>query len=193
MILDGELFVAFSDASRFLVESVELVDDASWEAPGLGDWSVRELVAHANRGQTTVEEYLLRPQAPADAAYFSEGAIAARARDSVTALGAQPLAAVRAASQTVIALVQSSPPGRRIGSPAGTMTLAEYLPSRIAELTTHGLDIRLAVGADLETPDTAIAASLAHFSRLAVRKKSGQDVLLAITGRRPLPDDYSLV
>lgn len=62
--MDDPLATAFALASRFLVEAVRLVPYEDWESPGLGIWSVRELVGHANRGQTTVEDYLLRPQPP---------------------------------------------------------------------------------------------------------------------------------
>jgi uncharacterized protein (TIGR03083 family) len=191
--MDGAVVTAFRDASRFLVDSVRLVPDSAWGAPGLGSWSVRELVAHANRGQTTVEDYLRHPQPPQPqgSAYFNDEAVAARGRDAVLALGDDAARAVAAASAQVTALVEQSPPDATIGSPAGTMTLAQYLPSRIAELTIHALDIIRAVGADATAPATALEESLVFAARRAANR-SGQDVLLAVTGRGQLPADYSV-
>jgi hypothetical protein len=64
--------------------------DGSWDQPGLGSWTIRELAAHANRGQTTVEQYLRHPQPPQPpgSSYFTEEAIAARGREAVLALAA---------------------------------------------------------------------------------------------------------
>jgi uncharacterized protein (TIGR03083 family) len=191
--MDDAVAAAFSDASRFLVESVRLVPDTSWDQPGLGSWTVRELVAHANRGQTTVEDYLRHPQSPQPpgSPYFTEEAIAARGREAVLALGDDPAGAVAATSAAVTALVAQSPSDATIGSPAGTMTLAQYLPSRVAELTIHALDIVRAVGGELQAPATALQQSLAFVARRAAGR-SGQDVLLALTGRGELPQGYSV-
>lgn len=191
--MDDAVAAAFKDASRYLVESVRLVPDTSWDQPGLGSWTVRELVAHANRGQTTVEEYLRHPQSPQPpgSGYFTEEAIAARGRQAVLALGDNPAGAVAAASAAVTALVTHSPPDATIGSPAGTMTLAQYLPSRVAELTIHALDIVHAVGAELPAPATALQQSLVFVAHRAA-DRSGQDVLLALTGRAHLPDGYTV-
>jgi uncharacterized protein (TIGR03083 family) len=191
--MDDASVTAFRDASRFLVEAVRAVPDSGWDAPGLGNWSVRELVGHANRGHTTVEEYLLRPRQPQPpgSTYFSDEAIATRGRQAVRALGDDPAGAVAAASAAVIALIDQSPPDAKIGSPAGTMTLAQFLPSRVAELTIHALDIVRAVGADLPAPPTALRESLVFVAQRAAGR-SGQDVLLALSGRGQLPAGYSV-
>jgi len=191
--MDNGSVTAYRDASRFLVEAVRAVPDSGWDAPGLGDWNVRELVGHANRGHTTVADYLVRPQQPEPpgSTYFSDAAIAARGREAVRALGADPASAVAAASTAVVELIEQSPPDAKIGSPAGTMTLAQFLPSRTAELTIHALDIVRAIGADLSAPPTALRESLVYVAQRAARK-SGQDVLLALSGRAPLPAGYSV-
>jgi|307.fasta_scaffold72859_2 uncharacterized protein (TIGR03083 family) len=191
--MDNGSVTAYRDASRFLVEAVRAVPDSGWDAPGLGDWNVRELVGHANRGHTTVADYLVRPQQPEPpgSTYFSDEAIAARGREAVRALGADPASAVAAASTAVVELIEQSPPDAKIGSPAGTMTLAQFLPSRTAELTIHALDIVRAIGADLSAPPTALRESLVYVAQRAARK-SGQDVLLALSGRAPLPAGYSV-
>src|SRR5215471_9172661 len=110
--MDNGSVTAYRDASRFLVEAVRAVPDSGWDAPGLGDWNVRELVGHANRGHTTVADYLVRPQQPEPpgSTYFSDEAIAARGREAVRALGADPASAVAAASTAVVELIEQSPP-----------------------------------------------------------------------------------
>jgi hypothetical protein len=98
---------------------------------------------------------------------------------------------VSAASERVIALIQRSSPDDAIGSPIGTMTLADYLPSRTAELTIHGLDLTQALGVDLAAPTSAVRKSLA-FVASRVADGSGSEVLLALTGRGVLPAGYSV-
>jgi uncharacterized protein (TIGR03083 family) len=191
--MNDPVAAAFREASEFLVAAVQAVPAAQWDRPGLGTWTVRELAGHANRGQTTVEEYLRhpRPPEPPGSTYFTEEAIAARGRESVEALGSDPAAVVEQDSRSVVALVEQTDPGATIGSPARTMTLAAYLPSRVAELTIHGLDIARAVQAEVEVPAGALREALRFVSEAAARR-SGQDVLLALTGRGALPAGYSV-
>lgn len=195
--MDDALAGAFADASRFLVETVALVPATAWDAPGLDRWTVRELVGHANRSHTLVEEYLLRPQPPEQpgSPYFSEAAIAARGREAAAALGEDPAAAVRAASDAVIALVARTDPDAVIGSPMGHMPLRRYLPSRIAELTIHGLDIARAVDSALAPPPAALQQSLAFTAVIAAQRggpEAGVTALLALSGRAGLPPGFSV-
>ena len=191
--MEGPLEMAFGAASRFFVEAVGLVPASAWPQRGLGNWTVVELVAHGNRAHTTVEEYLLRPRPaePAGSSYFSDEAVAKRGRAAVAALGADPAAAVAAASERSIALVDRTPANATLGSPAGTMALGAYLPSRIAELTVHGLDVAAAVGLELAAPPLALVESLRFVTGRLVKKGEGEAVLLALTGRAQLPPGFS--
>ncbi len=49
---------AFRFASHWWRSIVGAVDDDGWDRPGLGEWTVRELVAHADRAYRTVIDYL---------------------------------------------------------------------------------------------------------------------------------------
>ena len=82
--MQGTSADAFKIASSFFVQVVALVSDGEWNSPGLGRWSLLELVGHTNRAHTTLEDYLLRPQPPVprDSHYFSEDSIAQRGRES---------------------------------------------------------------------------------------------------------------
>ena len=47
---------AFDDAADWYLATVALVGDR-WQQPGLGEWTVRDLVGHASRSFLTIETY----------------------------------------------------------------------------------------------------------------------------------------
>jgi uncharacterized protein (TIGR03083 family) len=192
--MDTSSSAAFRDASRLFAGAVALIPGGTWDDPGLGTWSVRELVAHGNRANTTIVEYIgyPRPPEPADSGYFTEQAIAARARVDAASLGDDPASTVKTASEAAISLVERSAAEATVGSPAGTLTLARYLPSRIAELAVHTLDLANAIGSDARLPSHIVTEALLFTARHAAARPSGQEVLLALTGRGPLPAGYSI-
>jgi Mycothiol maleylpyruvate isomerase N-terminal domain len=197
--VDGPSVDAFVAASRFLVDVVGTVPKGAWESAGLGSWTVLELVGHANRAHTTLADYLLRPRPPEPpgSGYFSEEAIAARGREAVAALGDDPYGAVAAASERSIALVRERAADEALSGPAGTTTLAAYVPTRVAELTIHGLDIQRALElsvpdlAPVPVPAEALAESLRSVTGRLVRQGTGAVALLALSGRSPLPPGFS--
>jgi uncharacterized protein (TIGR03083 family) len=192
--MDGPLADTYEAASGFFLEAVESVPDAAWGSVALGDWTVLELVGHGNRAHTTVEEYLLRPQPPIGAGsdYLSDARITERAREAVLALGDDPKGAVASTAARVTALVRKTSANATLGSPMRTMTLAEYLPSRIAELTIHGLDLTRALGADIAAPTAAVQQSLRFLADPLVRQGKGELALLALSGRAQLPPGFSV-
>ena len=192
--MDGPLTDTYEAASGFFVEAVQAVPDTAWGSVALGDWTVRELVGHGNRAHTTVEEYLLRPQPPIGQGsdYFSEARINERAREAVLALGDDPKGAVASTAARVTALVRKTSANATLGSPLRTMTLAEYLPSRIAELTIHGLDLKKALGAEIAVPTAAVQQSLRFLADPLVKQGKGELALLALSGRAQLPPDFSV-
>jgi uncharacterized protein (TIGR03083 family) len=193
--MEGTSATAFKAASMFLLEVVAALSPEDWDREGLGSWNVRELVAHANRAHTTVEEYLLRPQPPEPrgSGYFSEAAIAERARESLQALGDDPAAAVATCSERVTKLIDGAAQDATIGSPVGTMTLAAYLPSRTAELTIHGIDLLNSLRRTTPpVPIEAIAESLSFTAGRAVSRGNGELLLLATSGRAELPEGFSV-
>ena len=192
--LDTPASTAFRDASEFFAGTVALIPAAAWESPGLGQWTVRELVAHANRAHTTLVAYVEHPQPPElpGSGYFAPEAVAARGRADVATLGDDPAAAVRAASEAAARLIARSAPETVVGSPAGTVTLARYLPSRTAELAVHSLDLARALGRDVQLPGPVLAETLVFAARRAADRPAAQELLLALTGRGPLPAGYSV-
>lgn len=189
-----ESFTAFAAAADFLVSVVGRITDSDWVRPGLGSWNVRELVAHANRGMTTVEQYLADPVDPATLPndYTTPEAVAARARASVAALGDDPRMTVRLTRDRVVPLIARTPMDATVGSPFGSTSLAAYLPSRTAELTIHSVDIGDALELTVDPPSEALAETLRHIANTAVLKGQGLEVLRALSGRATLPAGFNV-
>src|SRR3954470_5667157 len=55
---DLDALAAFREAAHWWRSLVGGVDDHQWGLPGLGDWTVRELVAHGARAFKTVSDYV---------------------------------------------------------------------------------------------------------------------------------------
>ena len=195
----------FNQAAAFFIATVGQVSPDRWDDPGLGEWSVRDLVGHTSRSLLTVETYLDQPAPSAEIPdavgyyvkvlelYGDSTAVAHRGRDAGAALGADPAAAVREIATRVQRRLAEVPDNPLLATPAGGMTLEAYLPTRVFELVVHSLDLAKATGAPAEPPADALALSLRLASDLALRRGQAETVLLALTGRQPLPDGFSLV
>jgi uncharacterized protein (TIGR03083 family) len=198
----------FRDAAEAFVEVVAVIGPENWTGPGLGVWSVRDLAGHTSRALVTVESYLdpattAHEPALADAVeYFRAAAsgladadaIAERGRQAGAGLGDDPHATIATLAGRVLALVDRSPDDALITSPMGTMALAGYLPTRTFELVVHTLDLAIATG--VAAPGALAAplrASLHLAADLADLQGLGADVLLALTGRRPLARGFSVL
>ncbi|MGA9775809.1 MAG: maleylpyruvate isomerase N-terminal domain-containing protein [Candidatus Dormiibacterota bacterium] len=204
---------SFKAATGCFLELAAAVPDASWDAPGIGVWTIRDLVGHASRALGTLEAYLDKAGegAPLEgpAAYFlavgadppgSEGraardlAIAGRGREAGIALGARPGVAVGELARRVLALVDASPDRARVATPAGPMTLITYLPTRTFELTIHSLDLARATHqAPPATLAPAIAASVVLAGQVAAVHPLAARVLEALCGRSALPEGFTVV
>jgi uncharacterized protein (TIGR03083 family) len=198
----------FATSAGAVVGLVAAIPDDAWERPALGEWTLRELVAHTVRAWSTVRAYLAEPRPAADSSvisasqYLAHGVtvpgvhegVAQRARDVVGELGDDPAAVVRAVADDVAALVDGEPDERLVPTRFGVLTLTEYLRTRAIELTVHGIDIARASGLELPSdlaascvPALGLCAEAAGARGLAV------PLLDAATGRAALPDDYTLL
>ena len=110
------------------------------------------------------------------------------------ALGDHPLDALRdsraAAEEALDRLGGDDPVVETAG---GGMRVSDYLPTRTFELTVHALDIAAALGTTFEPPRDALAETLHIAADSALEQGLGVDVVLALTGRRPLPEGSSVV
>jgi len=120
-------------------------------------------------------------------------AVAQRGRDAGAALGEDPLATLSALVLRVPELVRAAPATALVRTPFGTMTLEGYLPTRTLELTVHTCDLAAALGVTADVPREAVAEAFAVIGGLAAAQGTASAALLALTGRRPLPADYSVL
>ncbi|CAH0210598.1 hypothetical protein SRABI26_02151 [Arthrobacter sp. Bi26] len=195
----------YAGAAQAFLEVAGRVPHQGWSRPALGEWDVRALTGHTSRALTTVETYLATPAAGERVAgpveYFlavrgvaSPDAIAQRGKETGDALGEDPAAAVRELVQRVTALVRNTPDDALLATPAGVMTLVDYLPTRTFELAVHTLDLARALG--LPAPASlapAVAASLELAGAIGSRLPSAGELLLLLTGRTGLPGNLSVL
>lgn len=194
---------AFEDAAAWFVRTAALVG-GRWCEPGLGEWDVRALVGHTSRSFLTVEEYLGRPAELVEVAsavgyYQATREIAAgpgvadRGRQAGAVLGDDPAAAVAEIADRVGELVRGCDGTELLTSIAGGMRLADYLPTRTFELTVHTADLATALGVPADVPASAARETLGLVTALAVEDGTAVELLLATTGRRPLPPGFSVL
>lgn len=186
--MDTPAVAPFRAASRFFVEAVAAVPRERYQQRWSDEWRVLDLIGHGNRAHVLPVEYYERPAPVAGPEYLLPANIAERGRQAVRDLGDDPVAAVRAASERVLALVASVPDDAVVGTPFGEQTLDAYLRSRTAELVLHGLD--LATG--LEPPVPALDACGAFLVSRAVSRGDGVDVVRALSGRGSLPAGFNV-
>jgi hypothetical protein len=68
------------------------------------------------------------------------------------------------------------------------MRVADWLTTRTFELAVPGLDIAAAAGVLASMPDEVLAEAAVLAARVGVEVGDGATVLLALTGRRALPE-----
>ena len=199
----------YTAAATAFLELVERIPGDAWDGPGLGEWTLRSLVGHAGRSFVTVSTYLgtrADGVAAGSAAEYLEATArlaVGTARDAITrrgvaageALGEDPVRALREWYAAAQAALDELGPGEDpvVETAAGGMRVSDYLPTRTFELTVHALDVARATGLDHAPAEAALAESLAVAAASAVRQGLGPTVLLALTGREPLPEGCSVV
>ncbi|MGI8614504.1 MAG: maleylpyruvate isomerase N-terminal domain-containing protein [Nocardioidaceae bacterium] len=195
---------AFAEAARWFVSESAAAAD-SWQLPGLGEWSVLDLVGHTSRALLTVESYLgsgpTAVEVPSALDYSRRmlgaagdpAAVAQRGRDAGAALGSDPAAAVALIAERVLPLVQAASCDALVGTPFGGRRLVDYLPTRTFELTVHTCDIATALGRPVRVPGAAAVASFAVLAELASTNDLAGDLLLAATGRTGLPPGFTVL
>jgi Mycothiol maleylpyruvate isomerase N-terminal domain len=197
-------------AATAFCELVRQVPRADWERPGLGVWTVRELVGHTS---TAISGVILALDEPAETesltspeGYYAFGrtldpAIYAAAVAAATAsagsfadeLGTDPVTSIQQLLERVtdsLGAVEGDP---LIQSAAGGMRLSAWLPTRTLELTVHALDLAARINAPARLPATAVAEVAAVLGRLAAATGEGTTVLRALTGRASLPEGFTVI
>jgi hypothetical protein len=190
--MDTPAVAAFRAASLFFVQAVAAVPPDRYEQPWSDEWCVLDLIGHGHRANLLPVECYERPLQAAGADYLAEYLlpenIAKRGREATAALGDDPAAAVRSASERALAVIASAPDGAVVGTPFGERSLGSYLPSRTAELLLHGLDLDTSV----DPPAEALADCGAFLVSQAVGGGRGVDVVRALSGRGTLAPGFSV-
>ena len=190
--MDTPAVTAFRAASLFFVQVVAAVPRDRYQQPWSDEWRVLDLIGHGNRANLLPVEYYERPVQAAGAEYLKEYLlpenIAKRGREATTALGDDPVAAVRSASERALAVIASAPDGSVVGTPFGERSLDSYLASRTAELVVHGLDLDISA----IPPAEALAAGCAFLVSQAIGRGRGVDVVRALSGRSTLGPGFNV-
>ncbi len=204
---------SFHAAVEGFVQLVGAVPAGRLDQPALGEWDVRGLIGHTSRALSTIEAYCGQqadgPLVEGPAAYYlragssppgsearrqRDASIAERGREAGAALGQDVAGAVRSLAARAIALVDASDDTTPVACPAGPMTLAGYLPTRTFELVVHSLDLAQALGLPLPPAlGPAISESVVLAGEVAAASPEAAQVLLALCGRRRLPEGFSVV
>ncbi|MBI4882884.1 MAG: maleylpyruvate isomerase N-terminal domain-containing protein [Actinobacteria bacterium] len=192
----------FEEAAETLLRVLRGVSPEQWDQPNaLGDLTTRELAAHALRAFITVEAYLvadpLTERVLADACEYYTTALGdpavhqgviARARQAGRQLS-DPVGEAEVICARVLALVAASANDEPVNSFVGQITLIEYLATRVVELGVHTLDLARATGQHVEMHGDTAAVVLSVLTQLA----SPVQLILALSGRESLPDNYNVL
>lgn len=188
---------AFRYASHWWRSIVGAVDDHHWDRTALGEWTVRELVAHTNRAYKTIVTYLTgetvdpTPISTA-AAYFRTVLaeetphvhIAARARREAIEVD-DWITETDELARACEKLVADTPGDAVCHLMVGEMALAQYLATRAVELVIHGLDLAQVLGIDVTPPPASTRVVLRVVLDLA--DDPTQTALLRYLTGRPAP------
>ncbi|WP_167132020.1 maleylpyruvate isomerase N-terminal domain-containing protein [Paramicrobacterium chengjingii] len=196
----------YAMACRTFIDVVSNVRNDQWDAPGLGFWNVRSLTGHTARAVITVIDYLdLDPAAQIDMptagdyygqiylAYTNPEAIAKRGVEAGVALGADPVAAITVLVERALALLADQPSDRLVSLGGMGIPIDEYLKTRVFELVVHTMDLARATGQTADFAPELIESAASLAAGIAARKGDGEQVLMSLTGREPLPPGFSVV
>ena len=195
----------FRQAVDYYLFLVDQVPVDGWESAGLGVWTVRDLVGHTSRAMTTLERYCDQPggqvEVETPVSYFLRAMesianpedVAERRRQSGQDLGPDPAETVREIAGRVLVGLEQVSDDLVLALPVGGMRLIDYLPTRIFELVIHGLDLASVIGVANEPPRAPTEVTLHLLSDLALESGKPAALILAVTGRRSLPERFNLV
>ena len=193
---------AFRESLREFIHAVEQVPVGAWDGPGLGVWTVRELVAHVVRVVERTAAYSGQG-GPVDvesgAAYYERALstprvhedIASRARESVALLGADPVETAMVTAERTLTTIDALDDDAPFRTPFGTLRLVDYLPTRTLELVVHTMDLAQATNMDLTPGHAGLAVTLKLLGEIALERGDGTAVVRALSGRQALDGRYS--
>lgn len=189
-----ETLSAFRQSAHWWRSLVGGVDDHQWDLMALGEWTVRELVAHGARAFKTVSEYVEGEakdptRIPTAAEYFrivlAEQTphihIANRARKEARE-ETDWVSATDAAWNAAEFVVSKVPGDVDMHLFVGEMALDQYLATRVVELVVHGTDLAEAIGIPSPPPLSATRVAVDVLLDLSTAD-DGATVVRLLTGR----------
>jgi hypothetical protein len=195
----------FRASAVLFVDLVSRLPGDRWELPALGDWNLRDLVGHTmSSGLRQIPAVLAKPateiavdtpegyfalsrSVPPEVYAAAVAASSADARESGMTMNAGELAG--RATQALAAAGDDD----IVTTPGGGMRVRDWIPTRTLELVVHGMDIAQAGGIEVAFPAEAIEEATLLTARLAVNVGDGTTLLKALTGRAPLPENFSVL
>ena len=152
---------AFRESVLQFVDVVERVPSGAWDRPGLGEWSIRELVAHVVGvidGVVADTGHTAPMAAEGAAAYYVQAMsspriheeVSERAREGAAVLGDNPVEAARAIVARTLDAVDALDDAAPVTTTVGPVRLVDYLSTRVLEIVIHTMDISLAAGVPVE-------------------------------------------
>jgi uncharacterized protein (TIGR03083 family) len=200
---------AYKQAIGFFVETAAQVSATQWEQPGLGEWNVRELVAHTSRAMLTVREFAVHaPGAPTPTADLATSLayyhlalaaddinerVAERGRATAASMGPDLLPVIREMAAEVSALVDTLADDHIFVTTIGGIRLLDYLPTRTVELMVHTLDLQAATGIEAAPPRDAMLTTLRVLAELAVASPHAGRLALLATGREAWAGPFTVL
>lgn len=173
---------------------VGAIPDTAWDQPALGEWNVRELVAHTSRAFRTVVEYIDgEPKDPTEIATAAEYFrivlaeetphvhIAERARREAAAESDWVTALDQIVAEAM-AIVDGSEPAVPVHLFVGEMPLSQYLATRVLEVVIHGIDLAAALDMPSTPPGPAMRVTLLVLADLAGEEHQ-VDMIRHLSGR----------
>jgi Mycothiol maleylpyruvate isomerase N-terminal domain len=202
----GDVRDRYAAAADVFIDLVGRIPVDHYDGPGLGTWDLRSLVGHTSRSLATVRDYLGRPAGPVTLATPADYLVAAssataadpaaveqRGRAAGVALGEDPGGRIRELAAEVRALLEGADLDAALPTVAGVMRVRDYLPTRVFELVVHCLDIAAATELQVSFPDDVLEEATSLAASTAVRAGRAPELLLALTGRRPLPAGFTII
>lgn len=195
---------AFEQECAAIDATLATVPSDGWGRPGLGEWTVAELVAHLVRGATRIGAYLdVDPGGSAPVCdrvgYFrfdlaaAAPEVAERARQEAAAVDAATLPALFAAGWRSSAERASGlPPDHLVATLRGPMALEEYAATRVVEMVVHHMDLCAALDRPPAPTPTGGKITMELLEGLLggprPRNMGRTRFVLAATGRIPTDD-----
>jgi hypothetical protein len=182
---------AFRSAAVSFADLVARVPTERWNDPGLGGWTLRELIGHAaGSGLGQVPGVLATRTEEIARASSEDYWIVARLETPETAATGEDPAALAGLATQALGRVEDDD---LVETPAGGMRVRDWIPTRTFELVVHGLDIAAAARIEMHLDPEVFAQAAAQAARAVAMAGQGPELLRALTGRAPLPATITML